>query len=84
MASPVMLHQVLAEFGFLTPWGDMNHPIPMQMLTLATGCRLLRPEEEARGLSLERKPEPGKPVVAQKARLLRRCEIMLQNGMAAA
>ena len=61
----------------------MNEPIHMQLLTLANGSRVLRLEDTATGLSLERKLVPEKPVVVQKAMLLRLFQIMLQNEMAA-
>jgi len=59
----------------------MNASIHMQLLTLADGHRILRLEDTATGLSLERKLDPGKPLVTQKARLLRYFETMLQSEM---
>ena len=62
----------------------MNASIHIQLLNLAHGERLLRIEDSTTGLSLERKLLPDKPVVAQKTRLLRLFEAMLQSEHAAA
>jgi len=56
----------------------------MQLLTLADGSRLLRLEDAASGLSLERRLDPEKPLVAQKTRLLQLFEAMLREEMVAA
>ena len=62
----------------------MNNNISIQLITLTTGGRLLRVEDPGTGLSLERKLNPEKPVVAQKAKLLQLFEAMLQSELAAA
>ncbi|MDB6003174.1 MAG: hypothetical protein JWR15_161 [Prosthecobacter sp.] len=62
----------------------MHTPIHIHLITLAHGERLLRLEDDATGLSLERKLQSDKPVVAQKTKLLRLFEAMLQNEHAAA
>ena len=62
----------------------MNTQIHIQLLTLAHGERLLRLEDNVSGLSLERKLHPDKPVVAQKTKLLRLFEAMLQSEHAVA
>jgi hypothetical protein len=62
----------------------MNSSIHLQLITLAHGERLLRLEDNATGLSLERKLQPDKPVVAQKTKLLRLFEAMLQTENATA
>ena len=62
----------------------MNSSIHLQLITLAHGERLLRLEDNATGLSLEKKLQPDKPVVAQKTKLLRLFEAMLQNEHATA
>jgi hypothetical protein len=62
----------------------MNNNISIQLITLTTGGRLLRLEDPGTGLSLERKLNPEKPVVPQKAKLLQLFEAMLQSELAAA
>jgi hypothetical protein len=62
----------------------MNDTIHMQLLTLVDGHRILRLEDPATGLSLERRLDPEKPLVAQKARLLQYFETMLQSEAIAA
>ncbi len=59
----------------------VNTPLRFQLLTLTTGGRLLRLEDEASGLSLERKLDPQLPLVAQKERLGRLFEAMLQSDL---
>jgi hypothetical protein len=62
----------------------MNDNIQIQLITLTTGGRLLRLEDPETGLSVERKLNPEKPLVAQKARLVRLFEEMLHAELAAA
>ena len=62
----------------------MNNNISIQLITLTTGGRVLRVDDPESGLSLERKLNPEKPVVGQKARLLQLFEAMLQSELAAA
>jgi hypothetical protein len=47
----------------------VNTTYQIQLLTLSTGGRVLRLEDEASGLSLERKLDPQQPLVAQKERI---------------
>jgi hypothetical protein len=48
------------------------NPVPrIQLLTLSSGERLLRMEDEHSGLSLERKLNPQLATVAQKEKMLR-------------
>ncbi|MDB6005909.1 MAG: hypothetical protein JWR15_2896 [Prosthecobacter sp.] len=51
----------------------------MELLQLADGQRLMRFEDAATGLCVERKIAPNAPVVAQKAKLLRLFEAMLAS-----
>jgi hypothetical protein len=62
----------------------MNTDIRIQLLTLAHGEKLIRLEHDSTGLSVERKLHPEKPLVAQKAKLMRLFEAMLQGETAAA
>ena len=62
----------------------MKPELHIQLITLATGERLLRLEDPESGLTLERKLHPGKPLVSQKARLLALFQAMLQNELAMA
>lgn len=62
----------------------MNNNLRIQLITLTTGGRLLRVEDPGTGLSLERKLNPEKPVVSQKAKLLQLFEAMIQSELAAA
>ena len=62
----------------------MNTAIRIQLLTLVHGGRLIRLEHDATGLSVERKVHPEKPLVVQKAKLMRLFEAMLQSETAAA
>lgn len=62
----------------------MNANIRIQLLTLAQGERLIRLEDDATGLSVERKVHPEKPLVAQKASLLKIFEAVLESEYAAA
>jgi hypothetical protein len=62
----------------------MNADIRIQLLTLAHGERLIRLEDDATGLSVERKVHPEKPLVAQKVSLMKIFEAVLQSEHAAA
>jgi hypothetical protein len=62
----------------------MNTDIRIQLLTLVHGERLIRLENDATGLSVERKVHPEKPLVAEKAKLMHLFEAMLQSETAAA
>ena len=62
----------------------MNSNIRINLLTLIHGERLIRLEDDASGLCVERKVDPEKPLVAQKAKLTRLFEAMLQSEVAAA
>ncbi len=62
----------------------MNTSPRIQLLTLASGERLLRLEDDETGLSLERKLDPQKSLVAQKTKLLRLFEEMLHSELVAA
>jgi hypothetical protein len=62
----------------------MNDNIQIQLITLTTGGRLLRLEDPATGLSVERKLDPAKPLVSQKAKLTALFEKMLQSELAVA
>ena len=62
----------------------MNTSPRIQLLTLASGERLLRLEDDGTGLSLERKLDPQKSLVAQKTKLLRLFEEMLHSELVAA
>ena len=55
----------------------MNDNIHIQLITLTSGGRLLRIEDPETGLSVDRKLDHEKPLVAQKARLARLFEEML-------
>ena len=61
----------------------MNSNICIQLLTLVHGERLIRLEDDATGLSVERRIHPEKPLVAQKSTLMRLFEAMLQSELAA-
>lgn len=61
----------------------MKPNIRIQLLTLVNGGRLIRLDDDATGLSVERKVHPEKPLVAQKAKLMELFEAMLQSEMAA-
>ncbi len=56
----------------------MNDNIHIQLITLTSGARLLRLEDPETGLSVERKLDPEKPLVAQKAKLVRLFEEMVR------
>ena len=60
----------------------MNSNIHIELITLTTGGRVLRLEDPETGLSVERKLDPEKPLLAQKAKLIRLFEAMLQSEMA--
>lgn len=62
----------------------MNANTHIQLITLTTGGRLLRLEDPETGLSVERKLDPEKPLVAQKAKLIRLFEDMLRAEIAVA
>lgn len=62
----------------------MNTNIRIQLLTLLQGQRLIRLEDEVSGISVERNVDPQKPLVTQKAELLRLFKVMLENAGAAA
>jgi hypothetical protein len=62
----------------------MNAHPHMQLLTLADGGRILRLEDEATGLTLERKLRADLPVAAQKMKLVRLFEAMLEKEMVTA
>lgn len=62
----------------------MNANTHIQLITLNTGGRLLRLEDPETGLSVERKLDPEKPLVAQKAKLIRLFEDMLRAELAVA
>ena len=62
----------------------MKNDICIQLITPTTGGRLLRLEDPATGLSVERMLDPTKPLVAQKAKLIRLFEAMLQSELAVA
>ncbi len=62
----------------------MNSNIHIHLITPNTGGRVLRLEDPETGLSVERKLNPQKPLVAQKAKLTRLFEAMLQNELAGA
>ena len=53
----------------------------IQLVTLTNGQRLLRMEDEASGLTLERRLHPEKPLVAQKARMMQLFQSMLQSEL---
>ena len=62
----------------------MNENIRIQLLTLAQGGRIIRLEDDATGLSVERKVHPDKPLVAQKASLMSIFETLVKSESAAA
>ena len=62
----------------------MSSHIHIQLITPTTGGRVLRLEDPETGLSLERKLDLAKPLLSQKAKLIRLFEAMLQNEMAVA
>ena len=62
----------------------MNPEIQIQLITLATGDRLLRLEDPESGLTVERKLHPGKPLVSQKVKLMALFRAMLQSELATA
>ncbi len=62
----------------------MNNNLRIQLITFTSGGRLLRVEDSETGLSLERKLNPEKPVMAQRAKLLQLFEAMIQSELAAA
>lgn len=62
----------------------MSTHIQIQLITPTTGGRLLRLEDPETGLSVERKLDPEKPLVAQKAKLVRLFEEMLRAELTAA
>ena len=62
----------------------MNENIHIQLITLTTGGQLLRLEDPETGLSVERKLDPERPLLGQKARLARLFEAMLQVELAPA
>lgn len=57
----------------------MNSNLRIQLLSLASGCKLIRIEDDATGLCVERKLTPNAPVVAQKSKLLRLFHAMLES-----
>ncbi|GEP44006.1 hypothetical protein BGE01nite_32970 [Brevifollis gellanilyticus] len=59
----------------------MNKLHRIQLLTLTAGGRILRMEDEASGLSIERRLDPRLPLVVQKERLERLFEAMLQSDL---
>ncbi len=62
----------------------MSSNIHIQLISPTTGGRLLRLEDPKTGLSVERKLDPLKPLVAQKAKLIRLFEEMLRAELATA
>lgn len=62
----------------------MNATPLIQLIILLQGGRVLRVEDHGSGLSLERKLDPEKPLVAQKAKLMRLFQEMLRNELAMA
>lgn len=62
----------------------MKDNIQIQLITLTSGGRLLRLDDPETGLSVERKLDPEKPLVAQKAKLVRLFDEMLRAEIAAA
>lgn len=62
----------------------MNPNIHIQIVQLKDGRKLMRIEDDATGLSVERNLSPEHPLVAQKAKLARLFEALLLNDAAAA
>ena len=62
----------------------MNPSVRIQLVRLSDGQKLMRIEDDATGLSVEKKLSPEAPVAAQKAKLLRLFEAMLVSDSAAA
>ena len=62
----------------------MNPGVRIQMIQLSDGQKLMRIEDDATGLSVEKKLSREAPVAAQKARLLRLFEAIRLGDSAAA
>ena len=59
----------------------MKRPIEMLLLKLADGARILRLSEPASGLCLEKRLDPGQPVVRQKERWKQAFLAMLEREL---
>ena len=59
----------------------MNTDLSIQIITLASGQRLLRIDDDASGLSLERRLDPAKALVGQKVALVELFQVMLEKGL---
>jgi len=57
-----------------------RHNIQLDLIKLAGGARLLRLSEPQSGLSLEKRLDPQKPLVAQKEKLLGMFEAALARA----
>lgn len=62
----------------------MNPNFRIQLVQLTGGQKLMRIEDPATGLSVERKLAPELPLVAQKNKLVRLFETLLLNDTAVA
>ena len=59
----------------------MKRPIEMLLLKLADGARILRFNEPASGLCLEKRLDPGQPVVREKERWKQVFQTMLEREL---